>query len=31
MDTGACYGVKKYAENIFRKGMIKLEGLAFCK
>ena len=29
MDTGACYGVKKCAEHVFRKGkMIKREGLA---
>ena len=29
METGACYGVKKCAEHIFRKGkMIKREGLA---
>ena len=28
MDTGACYGVKKYAEIVFRKSkMIKGEGL----
>ena len=28
MDTGACYGVKKCAEIIFRKGkMVKGEGL----
>ena len=29
MDTGACYGVKKCAETVFRKGkMINGEGLA---
>ena len=29
MDTGACYGVKKCAETVFRKSkMIKGEGLA---
>ena len=29
MDTGACYGVNRYAEIVFRKGkMTKEEGLA---
>ena len=29
MDTGACYGLKKQSEVVFRKGkMIKGEGLA---
>ena len=29
MDTGACYGVKKLAENVFRKPMTKGEAVAF--
>ena len=29
MDTGACYGVKKLEENVFRKPMIKGETVAF--
>ena len=31
MNTGACYGIKKCTENVFRKGTIKGEGLAFWK
>ena len=32
MDTGACYGVRKCSEIVFRKGkMIKREGLAVWK
>ena len=31
MDTEACYGVKKFTENVFRKSMINGEALAFWK